>query len=160
MEPSGENDVEDQMAIQDFDRVGVCLITGVLAAQSLTPLREAVDECITSGPDDRMFRLPEFDGGGLGLHALLSDLACRLAGRPARLVRILAFDKTLAANWGVPWHQDRTIAVKQRVAIDSFGPWSVKAGVPHVEPPPALLEAIWSICGMPVPACPEPAQRR
>ncbi len=96
----------------------------------------------------------------LGLHALLSDLACRLAGRPARLVRILAFDKTLAANWGVPWHQDRTIAVKQRVAIDSFGPWSVKAGVPHVEPPPALLEAIWSICGMPVPACPEPAQRR
>jgi hypothetical protein len=88
-----------------------------------------------------VFSLPRIDG--LDLPSLLRDLATRLAGRPARMVRILAFDKTPETNWGVPWHQDRTVAVKRRVDVDGFGPWSVKAGMPHVVPPEALLEAMF-----------------
>ena len=57
----------------------------------------------------------------------------------ARPVRAVWFDKTAAANWAVPWHQDRTIAVRNRVANPGFGPWSIKAGTVHVEPPFALL---------------------
>jgi hypothetical protein len=36
-------------------------------------------------------------------------------------------------------HQDRTIAVRQRIDMDGFGPWSIKSGMVHVEPPFDLL---------------------
>ena len=57
----------------------------------------------------------------------------------SRPVRAVLFDKTPESNWAVPWHQDRTIAVKQRVEQDGFGPWSIKDAMQHVEPPFALL---------------------
>lgn len=38
--------------------------------------------------------------------------------------------------------QDRTIAVRERIETPGFGPWSVKAGITHVEPPFALLDAM------------------
>jgi hypothetical protein len=46
-------------------------------------------------------------------------------------VRGILFDKIPDANWKVPWHQDVTIAVQERVDADGFGPWSVKADVLH-----------------------------
>jgi hypothetical protein len=58
----------------------------------------------------------------------------------ARPVRAILFDKSEAANWALGWHQDRTIAVARRAEAPAFGPWSVKAGLQHVEPPFALLE--------------------
>lgn len=45
------------------------------------------------------------------------------------------FDKSPNNNWIVPWHQDRTIAVRERRDVPGYGPWSRKAGVWHVEPP-------------------------
>ncbi len=55
-------------------------------------------------------------------------------------VRAILFDKTGDANWTVPWHQDRSIAVHDRVDVVGFGPWSEKAGVIHVQPPLNLLK--------------------
>jgi len=55
-------------------------------------------------------------------------------------VRAILFDKVPEANWGVPWHQDLTIAVKKKVETDGFGAWSTKGGVPHVQPPITVLE--------------------
>ena len=63
----------------------------------------------------------------------------------ARAVRALWFDKTPEANWLVPWHQDRTIAVQERRDASGFGPWSVKQGTLHVEPPFALLAAMLTV---------------
>lgn len=60
-------------------------------------------------------------------------------GPDARPVRALAFDKTMAANWFVPWHQDRSIAVDQKRDCDAVGNWTEKAGVAHCEPPLDLL---------------------
>lgn len=71
-------------------------------------------------------------------------LACsELPG--ARPVRAVLFDKTPARNWAVAWHQDRTIAVRRRIAVEGFGPWSTKAGLVHVEPPFGLLEEMVTI---------------
>jgi hypothetical protein len=139
-----QTEVEDREAIRNFETTGVCLIRWPLPEAHLAPLRAAVDICVTRGPGNRMFSLPRLDD--LDLASLLRDLATRLAGKPARMVRILAFDKTSETNWGVPWHQDRTIAVNRRAEVDGFGPWSVKAGVPHVAPPQALLEAMFCLC--------------
>lgn len=57
-------------------------------------------------------------------------------------VRALLFDKTPDRNWLVSWHQDVTIAVKERHELPGFGPWSVKHGVPHVQPPSTVLETM------------------
>jgi ectoine hydroxylase-related dioxygenase (phytanoyl-CoA dioxygenase family) len=35
---------------------------------------------------------------------------------------------------------DRTIAVQAKLEVPGFGPWTVKAGIHHVEPPTELLE--------------------
>lgn len=56
-----------------------------------------------------------------------------------RPVRSILFDKTAAENWPVPWHQDLTIAVKKRMGVSGYGPWSHKDGSPHVQPPAELL---------------------
>ena len=73
------------------------------------------------------------------------DLSRRLAGERARPVRGLLFDKTAGANWKVAWHQDRSIAVRERVDTPGFGPWSTKAGVTHVQPPVDVLERMVTV---------------
>jgi ectoine hydroxylase-related dioxygenase (phytanoyl-CoA dioxygenase family) len=66
-------------------------------------------------------------------------------GRGAFAVRGILFDKTPDANWKVAWHQDLTIAVRERQEVDGFGPWSDKAGVVHVQPPAAVLERMVTV---------------
>lgn len=75
----------------------------------------------------------------------LGGLAASLCGRLMRPVRVVRFDKTADANWMVPWHQDRTIAIAERRDAEGYGPWSTKAGVHHVEPPVALLERMLTL---------------
>jgi hypothetical protein len=96
------------------------------------------------------------DRAGIRLHGIeaLADLlgpwalgeeAARLLGPGAWPVRAILFDKTQAKNWALGWHQDRTIAVRDRVDVPGFGPWSVKAGMIHVEPPFAIIERMVTI---------------
>lgn len=84
--------------------------------------------------------------GVTGLAAILDAIASRaaqLAGRQP--VRAILFDKSEAANWALGWHQDRTIAVQARADVPGYGPWSIKAGLQHVEPPFALIERMLTI---------------
>ena len=67
-----------------------------------------------------------------------------LAGVP-KLVRAIYFDKSAERNWSVTWHQDRTVAVSGRFAMDGWGPWSSKAGIWHVQPPIAVLEDMLTV---------------
>ncbi|MEM0968519.1 MAG: phytanoyl-CoA dioxygenase family protein, partial [Verrucomicrobiota bacterium] len=57
-----------------------------------------------------------------------------------RPVRSILFDKTANQNWPVPWHQDLTICVIDKVELEGDGQWTVKEGVHHVQPPLSLLE--------------------
>lgn len=61
------------------------------------------------------------------------------------VVRSLLFDKIPEANWKVGWHQDRTIAVRKRIVVPGFGPWSTKAGIQHVQAPVKVLENILAL---------------
>jgi hypothetical protein len=68
-----------------------------------------------------------------------------ILGSEAFAVRALLFNKIARANWQVPWHRDRLIAVRERHAVDGFRAWSEKDGVPHVEPPRAILENMLAV---------------
>lgn len=68
-----------------------------------------------------------------------------ILGDGALPVRAILFDKTPAANWKVAWHQDLSIAVRERIEVPGFGPWSVKAGVVHVQPPVEVLRRMVTV---------------
>jgi hypothetical protein len=77
--------------------------------------------------------------------ASLRSLVDPVEGGEAAVVRGIFFDKTRDANWKVAWHQDLTIAVRERREVAGFGPWSVKAGLVHVQPPAAVLEHVLTV---------------
>jgi ectoine hydroxylase-related dioxygenase (phytanoyl-CoA dioxygenase family) len=60
-------------------------------------------------------------------------------------VRGIFFNKTQSSNWKVVWHQDLTIAVRERKDVKGFGPWTRKAGVWHVQPPADFMRGMLSI---------------
>lgn len=76
-----------------------------------------------------------------GVRALVEPVL----GPNAFAVRAIYFDKPPGANWKVAWHQDQTITVNHRIDLPGFGPWSVKDGVQHVEPPTAILERMLTV---------------
>jgi ectoine hydroxylase-related dioxygenase (phytanoyl-CoA dioxygenase family) len=55
------------------------------------------------------------------------------------VTRAILFDKSPGANWSLSWHQDTTIAVRQRLEVPGFGPWSIKGDVDQVQPPADVL---------------------
>jgi ectoine hydroxylase-related dioxygenase (phytanoyl-CoA dioxygenase family) len=75
----------------------------------------------------------------------VGSVAELVLGRACFAVRAVLFDKTPSSNWKVIWHQDLTIAVKERVDTPGFGPWTNKAGIPHVQAPVGLLERMVAI---------------
>jgi hypothetical protein len=122
---------------------GAELAPHALGLTELKALIAASDSLIAGRPGGRVFgddlvrRLCGPDGA-------VGRLArAHLPG--ARPVRAVLFDKTPTNNWSVAWHQDRTIAVDQRLEVDGFGPWSIKGGLQHVEPPFAVLETMLTL---------------
>lgn len=69
---------------------------------------------------------------------ILGALAATHLGPATRPVRAILFDKSAGTNWALGWHQDRTIAVRDRIETPGYGPWTIKAGMHHVEPPAEL----------------------
>jgi hypothetical protein len=74
-------------------------------------------------------------GAALGAGSPPFALAEQVLGAVARPVRAILFNKTAENNWPLGWHQDRTIAVAARHDASGFGPWTIKQGIAHVEPP-------------------------
>ena len=76
---------------------------------------------------------------------LIRSFVTPILGVNAKVVRGTYFDEPEEANWKVPWHQDLTIALRQRRNVAGYGPWSIKAGIPHVQPPVSILENILTV---------------
>jgi ectoine hydroxylase-related dioxygenase (phytanoyl-CoA dioxygenase family) len=81
----------------------------------------------------------------LATDARVRSLVARALGGTPQLVRSILFDKNPRANWDVVWHQDTTIPVRERLEVPGFGPWSVKDGVVHVQPPADVLERMITV---------------
>ena len=131
-----------------FEQDGYAITPPLLQAEEIAALislieRAAIYDQKRGGVRDVMHRVPE-------LHAVSQNSNVRaivdsILGPESFVVRTTFFDKTDAANWKVPWHQDVTIAVNERRDVDGYGPWSSKEGVVHVQPPTAVLDRMVTI---------------
>ena len=61
-----------------------------------------------------------------------------VSGEP-KVVRVILFDKSKERNWGVIWHQDKTVTLSRPVNWDGWGPQTMKDGIPHIQPPIGVL---------------------
>ena len=129
-------------AFQNLDRDGFAIAPRVLGE----PQRQSIIDLLGTVPRAGrrgLLRVPEI--ASLALSVKLLDLIRPHVSAEPFPVRAIYFDKSPEANWGVPWHQDLTIATLERVEHPEFGPWSVKDGLPHVQPPAELLEKMLTV---------------
>jgi ectoine hydroxylase-related dioxygenase (phytanoyl-CoA dioxygenase family) len=75
----------------------------------------------------------------------LAAILLEAFGSDAGVVRGLSFDKPPGQSWALPWHRDRTVAVKAHGKLGVFNKPTTKAGVPHVEAPVELLEQMLTV---------------
>lgn len=138
-----ETPTKGQTPVDTFKRAGFAIVESAVDPELLDTLRAEADRLLETSPDRGGCR------NGLQKSAILRDLAVStqlmryptaLLGPATRPVKLTLFDKTPRANWGVPWHQDLTIAVRERREVAGFGPWSIKEGLPHVQAPVEVLE--------------------
>jgi Phytanoyl-CoA dioxygenase (PhyH) len=135
------------MAEYSIEKDGFSMVEGLLGATDVEALLSFVEENISSegrrGGVRNLLDLPCMRE--LAESPAVRGMAEAVLGTHARVVRGILFDKTEEANWKVPWHQDVTIAVDRKTEAEGFGPWSVKAGILHVQPPANVLERMISV---------------
>lgn len=142
-------------ALNNFERDGFAIVPRVVGAGEISELLQALNEGNTAAASARR--------RGDGKYAIrnllesvprvqilakstpIQSLVEYVLGSGAFAVRGLLFDKTPDANWKVAWHQDVSIAVKRRLPVPGFGPWSVKVGVQHIQPPRSILEQMIAV---------------
>jgi hypothetical protein len=112
---------------------------GALAVADLVALEAALAHLAPDKAGSRLVGIPALSAQ-LQADGPIGRIAVAALGGTAKPVRAILFNKSPAQNWSLGWHQDRTVAVRRRVDTPDFGPWTVKAGLAHVEPPFSLLE--------------------
>lgn len=137
----------------DLDLLGFAIVPDVLAAKEIATLLSALaavppqpgvrKKSVVYAIRNLLNAVPEVSD--LASDPKIMNLARQALGPNAFPVRATLFDKTSDANWLVPWHQDLTICVKERRDVSGYGPWTIKAGVPHVQPPAEILESMLAI---------------
>jgi hypothetical protein len=141
---------DKRWSLNYFQENGFALLSDSVDERTLNELvsavevaRQSADSAISPGMRQLLRRCPAVRR--LAESSKLLQIAKSLIGKDARPVKAILFDKTPASNWYVTWHQDLTIAVKDKFDVPGFGPWSLKEGVPHVQPPAAVLENMVSL---------------
>jgi len=134
--------------MQEFEREGFAMMPSLLPLEELAKLITLIEAHVAptqkrGGVRDIMTRVPELRA--IADTPALREIVSQVLGTKAVVVRSTLFDKTDGANWKVPWHQDVTIAVRDRIESEGFAPWSVKEGVLHVQPPTEVLEHMVTI---------------
>ena len=125
---------------------GFAVVPDVLTAEEVDNLLAAIEAEIQRGsagvrqPHEIIPAVRDVVEGGA-----IRELVESVIGNGARVARSIMFDKTAERNWGVPWHQDLTIAVTERRETPGFTGWSVKDGVNHVQAPREVLEGMLTV---------------
>ena len=141
--------------LSDLNPNGFAIIPDVLDTKTVSDLRAALEplsagDISVSQRGETAFAVRNLLQISPAVRALAQSSAVRsliesVLGRDCRAVRGILFDKKPGANWNVVWHQDLSVAVREKRSVPGWGPWSVKAGVVHVQPPPEVLACMLTI---------------
>jgi ectoine hydroxylase-related dioxygenase (phytanoyl-CoA dioxygenase family) len=124
-----------------FDPDGAQLFPAAFAPSQL----DALAAILAAMPADRPgARLRPIPGLAQAVQPATS-LASAIIGSKARPVCATLFDKSGESNWSLGWHQDRTIAVRNRVETPGFTRWTTKGGIAHVVPPFEIVERMLTL---------------
>ena len=137
----------------EIEENGFAIRENILSPSEVTQLLAAIaqiDEPSALRRRDSIYAFRNLLDASPDIRELTNSTAIRnlvepILGTEAFPVRSILFDKIADANWKVPWHQDVTIAVQERIETEGFGPWSIKADVLHVQPPAHILENMLSV---------------
>jgi len=134
--------------MQRFEREGFAITPSLLPIEEITSLITLIEAHVApaqkrGGVRDIMTRVPQLRA--VADAPALREIVSQVLGAEAVVIRSTLFDKTDGANWKVPWHQDVTIAVRERVESEGYGPWSTKEGIVHVQPPTEVLQNMVTI---------------
>jgi len=130
---------------QSVAMAGWAVTDSVVDSATTADIRDCVAPLSQSGRGGVRNLLDEPRIASLATSPALRRFADAVLGEPCFAVRALFFDKTSHANWKVVWHQDLTVAARQRIDLPGYGPWTDKAGVPHVQPPVDVLEHMLAV---------------
>lgn len=130
------------MNLQDrIERDGFAIVPAVLDECAWLRLLREVERLLSQSPAGvRGLAAKAHAIGTLASSASVRSLVAPILGPGARLVRSVLFNKSDRTNWQVAWHQDLTIALAKKADVEGYSSWSVKEGVPHVQPPVEVLE--------------------
>lgn len=132
--------------LSDIERDGFAIVRGVLGERSRVDLLQEVQKLLPESPAGVRDLAAKVHGvGALARSAAVRSLVDPVLGAEAQLVRSIFFNKSDKANWQVAWHQDLAIAVAEKTEVEGYCSWSVKQGVPHVQPPIEVLEQMLTV---------------
>jgi ectoine hydroxylase-related dioxygenase (phytanoyl-CoA dioxygenase family) len=132
-------------SMNDLDGDGYALADIVLAGHQCEHIASSLPAVIGSARGGIRNLITHPTVIRLLMHERLGQYLWSIIGRELVAVKATLFDKTADANWRVQWHQDRAIAVKERLHVAGYGSWSTKAGTLHVEPPAEVLAQMIAI---------------
>jgi ectoine hydroxylase-related dioxygenase (phytanoyl-CoA dioxygenase family) len=121
---------------------GFAVVEQCLSESTVVQLITALDATPRHGVRN-LLDVPDIES--LSKSAEVRRLVEQVLREPCFAVRATLFDKLPSANWKVAWHQDRAIAVREKREVPGFGPWSRKAGIPHVIASPEVLRKMLAI---------------
>ena len=125
----------------NVDQNGFAIVPFCLDAPTVEQLRDHLGD--TKHAQRNLLSVPLVRE--LAVSRPVREIISAVLGPRCFAVRGILFNKTEESNWKVVWHQDLTIAVRERREIDGFGPWTTKAGVTHVQPPAAIMSRILAV---------------
>ncbi|MBW4570471.1 MAG: phytanoyl-CoA dioxygenase family protein [Tolypothrix carrinoi HA7290-LM1] len=132
------------MNYNDYYENGYTIKRQLLSLEEVEYLRNEISNNIefesSHGSRHLQFKIPAIYD--LAYSTNIQDSLTKYFDNSPKLVRAIYFNKTCNTNWSVSWHQDKTIAVKEKVQIAGFEPWSIKEGVVHVQPPIEVMQNI------------------
>jgi ectoine hydroxylase-related dioxygenase (phytanoyl-CoA dioxygenase family) len=137
--------VDSESFARSIAERGWAITRPIINESTVAQLRAAVAPLATDGRGGARNLLDVAAIQALATASPVRDLASAVLGAECFAVRALLFDKTPQANWKVIWHQDLTVAARERAEVAGYGPWTEKAGVPHVQPPVAVLENMLAV---------------
>lgn len=133
---------------------GFTVIGDIFSDQEIQEISTAIQATDSSKATFRksedLFAIRQFLKEVPGIHDLIfnekmKNVIREIFGDRYFVVKSIYFDKPETSNWYVAYHQDLTISVDQKVQLEGFGPWTTKQNQFAVQPPPEILENIYTI---------------